>query len=775
MNERDIGVGAPDAGMDTMWLVRAVRWVATRWRPHLGWLVLALCLLLVMLPALLVWENRWLRAPELIARLYLAGPLAIVLLWLTLGWRRPYQGGPTIFRVVIQSLLLVAGTGLLTSQLLVGWWPGWAMLIEAARTGAWSVAAEHMAMAFAQVGIRYTLWWQGVQSDRAGRDDLIVFGFALAVVWLLSMATGALVRRYRQGFLGATPVLWIVGLVMLYSVADRWLMVGGVALAVLLHLTLDQQALQQRWQTLQLDYNPLALLERAFVALGILAIALALAALAPNLYWIEITGRYYALIAPVNERIEALSARAFPALTGVNPWALGGGAAGGLPNDFLLRAGPAASERTVMHVRTSETPRTYDTPPLAHHLRGATYSIYDGRGWQNPAILLQTTHGADQPWTTVPETGRRTLLQSVNLSFSGRVLYAVGEPATPSIGYRAQERFPGDLVMLTADARSYTIASQIPALSTAELEALPAWDEVTPLPAPYANYLALPDSVTPRTRALAAELTAGATTLYGRAAAIERYLRTFPYDLSVPALPETVTDVADYFLFDLQRGYCDYYATAFVVLARAVGIPARFVTGFTAGAWLPTEQLWEVTEAHAHSWPEVYFPEVGWIPFEPTGGQPELVRFGVTRNAGAAPLTTPTLDPLPESLPFDDRWLWLAVPVLLLMIGSLIAIQRYRRRREDPWGALRQWGSRAGRAHAPGETAIEYGRALASHISEMRQDEAEARRIASRELLQLSEEFSALHYAPTARRTGLRAQINARWQRLRSYLQRLKQ
>ncbi|MBK8796669.1 MAG: transglutaminase domain-containing protein [Anaerolineales bacterium] len=131
---------------------------------------------------------------------------------------------------------------------------------------------------------------------------------------------------------------------------------------------------------------------------------------------------------------------------------------------------------------------------------------------------------------------------------------------------------------------------------------------------------------------------------------MERYLRTFPYDLSVPPLPEAVTDVADYFLFDLQRGYCDYYATSFVVLARAAGIPARFVTGFTSGAWNPTEQVWTVTEANAHSWPEVYFPAVGWVPFEPTAGRPELTRLGVTRSADNLPAPPLTVGRRPPRL-----------------------------------------------------------------------------------------------------------------------------
>lgn len=774
MNERTFGWGENTEAQESMWLLRVLRWVAATWRPHLGWSVLALCLLLAMLPALLLWENRWLRVPSLIERLYVAGPLAVTLIWLVGGWRAPFSGRRKVIRIAMQSIILTLLSLLILSELLAGWLPGLPALWQAARSGGWTELLTQASEAFVRVGVRYMLWWQGIQTNAAGRDDLVFFGFALAIVWLLGLATGGLARRTRQGLVAALPVLWVVGLVMLYSAVDRWLIVAGVLLALLLHLVLDQQALVRRWQALGLDYNPLMLVERALLTLGVMAIVLALAALTPNLYWTELTGRYYGLIAPFNARLEALGKRAFPGLTGVNPWAVSSGVAGGLPNDFLLRAGPTASERLVMRVRTSETSAFYDAPPLAHNLRSATFSRYDGRGWRNPAQLERTEHAAEQPWTQLPATGRRLLLQSVSLTFAGRVIFAAGEPVAPSVDYAADERFPGDLVALSADARSYTVTSLVPALTEAELTALPAWGVETPLPPEFALYLELPASVTARTRALATELTIDAASPYSQAVAIEQYLRTFPYDLDVPPLPETVTDVADYFLFDLQRGYCDYYATAFVVLARAAGLPARFVTGFTAGNWDATAQVWTVTEANAHSWPEVYFPTVGWVPFEPTAARPELARIGVVRGVDIAPVSPLTVPPSAQPpLPFDDRWLWLLLPAALLATGGLVWLRRRAIRREDPWLMLLRWGRRQGRAPEVGETVLEYGAALAAVVQAGHRDALEERRIVGREVLQLSEEVSALHYAPEAQRARLRQRIFERWQRLRSYLRRL--
>jgi hypothetical protein len=82
--------------------------------------------------------------------------------------------------------------------------------------------------------------------------------------------------------------------------------------------------------------------------------------------------------------------------------------------------------------------------------------------------------------------------------------------------------------------------------------------------------------------------------------------------------------VADYFLFDLKKGYCDYYATSMIVLARTAGLPARMVIGYSSGIYNPLTAEYIVREANAHSWVEVYFTGVGWVEFEPTASQPPI-------------------------------------------------------------------------------------------------------------------------------------------------------
>jgi hypothetical protein len=138
------------------------------------------------------------------------------------------------------------------------------------------------------------------------------------------------------------------------------------------------------------------------------------------------------------------------------------------------------------------------------------------------------------------------------------------------------------------------------------------------------RYTQLPD-VPQRVRDLSNTLTRNRRTTYDKVVAVEQFLRRYPYTLDVkPAPPDR--DAVEYFLFDLKQGYCDYFASAMVVLLRAQGIPARLATGYVAGKFDNTAHKFIVTEEEAHSWPEVYFPTYGWQAFEPSGYRPPIVR-----------------------------------------------------------------------------------------------------------------------------------------------------
>lgn len=175
------------------------------------------------------------------------------------------------------------------------------------------------------------------------------------------------------------------------------------------------------------------------------------------------------------------------------------------------------------------------------------------------------------------------------------------------------------------------------------------------------RYLQLPPTLSERTSQLAQSITAGIENPFDQVIAVTAYLReAYPYSEFVPSPPPT-QDGVDWFLFDLQEGFCNYFATAEVVLLRSLGIPARLAVGFATGE--STEKnRYLVRQKEAHSWPEVYFPGLGWVEFEPTPAQPVIERLegGPANNSAnpgnaAEPFRPPTPAFDDETLLPDDR------------------------------------------------------------------------------------------------------------------------
>lgn len=139
------------------------------------------------------------------------------------------------------------------------------------------------------------------------------------------------------------------------------------------------------------------------------------------------------------------------------------------------------------------------------------------------------------------------------------------------------------------------------------------------------QYLIEPE-IGERVRAWLDGVLGSADTEYEKLQRLERALREYGYTLRPGELPQEVCSektFLEYFLLESREGYCTYFATAFVLLARAEGIPARYVQGFcipgkALGGWSEQETL--VTSNMAHAWPEVYLEGFGWIAFEPTPG-----------------------------------------------------------------------------------------------------------------------------------------------------------
>jgi transglutaminase-like putative cysteine protease len=162
--------------------------------------------------------------------------------------------------------------------------------------------------------------------------------------------------------------------------------------------------------------------------------------------------------------------------------------------------------------------------------------------------------------------------------------------------------------------------------------------------------LQLPQDFNPRARALAREWAAGFDTDAAIAQRALRYFREqgFVYTLEPPLLGR---DSVDEFLFGSKQGFCEHYASSFVFLMRAAGVPARVVTGYQGGDINPVDGYMIVRQSDAHAWAEVWLKGRGWVRFDPTGAaSPVRVESGV---AAAVPAT----DPLPLMARTTLTWL----------------------------------------------------------------------------------------------------------------------
>jgi transglutaminase-like putative cysteine protease len=291
-----------------------------------------------------------------------------------------------------------------------------------------------------------------------------------------------------------------------------------------------------------------------------------------------------------------------------------------LPRAHLLGGSPELTERVIMTVRVEDPNPGAPEFWSDYRWRGPTFALYTGRGWDNPPPREVLRLGPGETWLRSLPADRRPLRQEFRfLAGKPYWLYAAGEPVAADIRSRASLLGREHLVGMTANVRRYTVVSQAPIFQAENLRVAPSEYPPDILP-----YLELPETVPQRVRDLAARITADATRPYDQALAIEAYLRSaFPYTLDVP-LPPPDADVADWFLFELQRGYCDYYATAMVVMMRSLGVPARLAVGYAPGEYDARRNRLIVREKDAHSWPELYFPGYGWIPFEPTPARPRF-------------------------------------------------------------------------------------------------------------------------------------------------------
>lgn len=285
-----------------------------------------------------------------------------------------------------------------------------------------------------------------------------------------------------------------------------------------------------------------------------------------------------------------------------------------------------------------------DAPPPAQlrYWRGPVLSLFNGRTWR-PAIARSD----EQPGYVTAGPGFDYVL---TIEPHNRLWLLALDFTAPGV---ERARYAGDFQLL----------AHTPVRERRRL-ALRAYPE-TPVglveaPGLLRMNLQLPEGFNPRTSQLVAELTATTPDPAAKIARILDYFRNgdFIYTLRPPRLGR---DSVDEFIFDTRRGFCEHFASAFVVMMRTAGIPARVVTGYQGGEINPIDGVMVVRQSDAHAWAEVWLAERGWVRVDPTAAaNPIRIDAGLAASLPEGELLPLMMRPAFEWLR-DMRYQWEAL------------------------------------------------------------------------------------------------------------------
>jgi hypothetical protein len=410
---------------------------------------------------------------------------------------------------------------------------------------------------------------------------------------------------------------------------------------------------------------------------------------------------------------------------------------------------------------------------VGRYWRGATYDSFDGRSWQQLDRQAQIIDAGEQllagtPEAMTPGDGLKAVtVEVLPIDYGGDVFVAPSQPlkvsqpteittrgqggafvsAKLSHGVEAGVTYTVQALVRVKNGRGVLTASQ---LSAAGAD-YPDWVK------PYLDIRpdSIGDVVSRTAREVFATLNATQRDPYHLALAIQNYLYatggfTYATDIRGECAGEKLVDC----FMRIKKGYCEYFATAMVMMLRTMGVPARYVLGYLPGQQ-QEDGSWRVDRGAAHAWVEVYFPRFGWVEFDPTPGNSENGQVPTDLPAGGpAPSLSPG-DPQfphgPDDLPpclegtdcTDDGAVippvgpaggppaagvlpLLSVGGLILLAVSLAAWVTLRRipstQPELAYGGIARLATRLGYGPRPAQTTYEYAARLGELVPVARPD-----------------------------------------------------
>lgn len=496
---------------------------------------------------------------------------------------------------------------------------------------------------WAEFRLRLLEWGRALVDEGISTDPLPFVVLLVASVFLVAYVSTWAVVRWRNPWVALVPG----GFVLLTNISylpgqPSFSFIVFIVAAVLLVARLTYLRSLERWTREGVQPSDGMSLEVVMVG-GLVALVLVTAAwIVPTANnWGPVSDAWERVFAPVSDRVDRLG-QLFVGVGSKKP----------VPVHALGATLPLQGEVFLNDEVLFEVLAEQEL-----NLRGAVYDEYNGRGWRvssaAPVDLLGTTVDAAELGTPATRAEIREPVRVqvtvLNETAPGALL-AAGDPVTTDIDARLLLDSSGRALALVPSPGAPSPGTTYETVGTVSVAAIGTLLEAgTDYPqAVRDRYLALPGDLPPEVGDLARSVTTGARTPYEAARLVETHLRqnyTFTYEIT--AAPPGKDSVA-HFLLDSREGYFDQFSSSMAVMLRTLGIPTRVAAGFALDERdLDSEtKAYRVSERRAWSWPEVFFPGLGWVEFNPTPSRGVVSRPGSDAEARAArDATATTLDP----------------------------------------------------------------------------------------------------------------------------------
>ena len=486
------------------------------------------------------------------------------------------------------------------------------------------IVASRLAIAFVQFIQRVPV-----------NDSFLFIAFISLVMWIVSLTAGYQLMRHDNLLAAVIPSAMVMVIVQVYdnyfSLRSWWL---AAYLFLVLLLMGRRYFLRSR---IQWRRQHIAVSEDAWLDIlnGLTVIVLIVVFIA----WIfptSLSGLQAASNAwnEISNPIQNRFSNAVVSLQSPqSPYSNGG--TDFYSDSLILGRNAAQGSQPVFGVKILSAPASM-TP---YYWRGRVYDFYSNGQWSISNASTLDFQPASQNLNLVNAQNRVDAQFQFTMQLPRQsLLYAPSEPvwvdqpgsiSVDSIESGQNDPFAWFATPPIAQGGRYQVRAEIADPTIAELEAAgtnyPAWVQD--------RYLEVPQNIQAMIQTLAEHVTNGQSTPYDQAEAITNYLRnTIQYSTTVPS-PPLGEDPAVWVLFDYKKGFCNYYASAEILMLRSIGIPARLAVGFAEGESSNTlldragnANTFTVLNRDAHAWPEVYFLGIGWVEFEPTVSQIPIMR-----------------------------------------------------------------------------------------------------------------------------------------------------